>query len=49
MVHSFQKFQNAIFFQDVKKSFHGVTQMGLEPHQIFFQISQLVIAQLVRQ
>ena len=26
------------FFQDIKKSFHGVTQMGLEPHQKFFQI-----------
>ena len=25
------------FFQDIKNSFHGVTQMGLEPHQIFFQ------------
>ena len=26
------------FFQDIKNSFHGVTQMGLEPHQNFFQI-----------
>ena len=26
------------FFQDIKNSFHGVTWMGLEPHQIFFQI-----------
>ena len=25
------------FFQDIKNSFHGVTRMGLEPHQIFFQ------------
>ena len=25
------------FFQDIKNSFHGVTQMGLEPHQNFFQ------------
>ena len=24
------------FFQDIKKSFHGVTQMGPKPHQIFF-------------
>ena len=23
-------------FQDVKKPSHGDTQMGLEPHQIFF-------------
>ena len=35
---SFKKFQKAIFFQDVTNSFHGVTQIGLEPHQIFFQI-----------
>ena len=28
------------FFQDIKSSFHGVTQMGLKPHHflsIFFQ------------
>ena len=25
------------FFQDNKNSFHGVTRMGLEPHQNFFQ------------
>ena len=25
------------FKKDIKNSFHGVTQMGLEPHQIFFQ------------
>ena len=25
------------FFQDIKNSFHGVTRMGLEPHQNFFQ------------
>ena len=24
------------FFQDIKKSFHGVTQMGPKPHQNFF-------------
>ena len=26
------------FFQDIKNSFFGVTQMGLKPHQNFFQI-----------
>ena len=26
------------FFQDIKNSFHGVTQICLKPHQIFFQI-----------
>ena len=26
------------FFQDIKNSFHGVTQIGLKPHQNFFQI-----------
>ena len=26
------------FFQDIKKSFHGVTQICPKPHQIFFQI-----------
>ena len=25
------------FFQDIKNSFHGLTRMGLEPHQNFFQ------------
>ena len=25
------------FFQGIKNSFHVVTRMGLEPHQIFFQ------------
>ena len=25
------------FFQDIKNSFHGVTRMGLEPHQNFIQ------------
>ena len=25
------------FLQDIKNSFHGVTRMGLEPHQNFFQ------------
>ena len=33
----FKKFQNAIFFQNIKNSFQGVTPMGLTPHQIFFQ------------
>ena len=31
------KISNRHFFQDIKNSFHGVTQMGLETHQIFFQ------------
>ena len=26
------------FFQDIRNSFHGVTQIGLKPHQNFFQI-----------
>ena len=26
------------FFQDIKHSFHGVTQICLKPHQNFFQI-----------
>ena len=25
------------FFQGIKNSFHVLTRMGLEPHQIFFQ------------
>ena len=25
------------FFHDIKNSFHGVTRVGLEPHQNFFQ------------
>ena len=32
-----QKISKCHFFQDIKKSFHRVTQKGLEPHQIFFQ------------
>ena len=36
MVQSFEKFPNAIFFEDIKNFFYGVTQMGLESHQIFF-------------
>ena len=32
------KFSKRHFFQDIKNSFHGVTQMGLKPHQNFFQI-----------
>ena len=31
------KISKCHFFQDIKNSFHGVTQMGLEPHKIFFQ------------
>ena len=32
-----QKISKHHFLQDIKNSFHGVTQMGLEPHQNFFQ------------
>ena len=32
------KFSKRHFFQDIKNSFHGVTRMGLKPHQKFFQI-----------
>ena len=32
-----QKISKCHFFQDIKNSFHGVTWMGLEPHQNFFQ------------
>ena len=32
-----QKLSKRHFFQDIKNSFHGVTRMGLEPHQNFFQ------------
>ena len=32
-----QKISEHHFFQDIKNSFHVVTQMGLEPHQNFFQ------------
>ena len=33
-----RKFSKRHFFQDIKNSFHGVTRMGLKPHQKFFQI-----------
>ena len=33
-----RKISKRHFFQDIKNSFHGVTRMGLEPHQNFFQI-----------
>ena len=33
-----RKISKRHFFQDIKNSFHGVTQMGIKPHQIFFQI-----------
>ena len=33
-----RKISKRHFFQDIKNSFHGVTQIGLKPHQIFFQI-----------
>ena len=31
------KISKSHFFQDIKNSFHGVTQIGLKPHQNFFQ------------
>ena len=34
----FRKISKRHFFQDIKNSFHGVTQMGLKPQQYFFQI-----------
>ena len=34
--HSFEKFQNAIFFKISKNSFYGLTWMGLKPHHSFF-------------
>ena len=33
-----RKISKRHFFQDIKKSFHGVTQICLKPHQNFFQI-----------
>ena len=33
-----RKISKRHFFQDIKNSFHWVTQMGLKPHQNFFQI-----------
>ena len=33
-----RKISKRPFFQDIRNSFHGVTRMGLEPHQNFFQI-----------
>ena len=32
-----QKISKRLFFQYIKKSFHKVTQLSLEPHQNFFQ------------
>ena len=32
-----RKISKRHFFQDIINSFYGVTQMGLEPHQNFFQ------------
>ena len=32
-----RKISKRHFFQDITNSFHGVTQIGLEPHQNFFQ------------
>ena len=33
----FEKFENAIFFQDIQNSFKLATGTGLEPNQNFFQ------------
>ena len=33
-----RKISKRHFLQDIKNSFHEVTQMGLKPHQNFFQI-----------
>ena len=33
-----RKISKRHFFHDIKNSFHQVTQMGLKPHQNFFQI-----------
>ena len=33
-----RKISKRHFFQGIKNSFYGVTQMGLKPHQNFFQI-----------
>ena len=32
-----RKISKCHFFQDIKNSFHGVTQIGLKPHQNFFK------------
>ena len=32
-----RKISKRHFFQDIKNSFHGVTRIGLKPHQNFFQ------------
>ena len=32
-----RKISKRHFFQDIENSFHGVTQIGLKPHQNFFQ------------
>ena len=36
-----QKISEHHFFQDIKNSFHGVTQICLKPHQNFFQVWSL--------
>ena len=45
-----RKISKRHFFQDIKKSFHGVTQMGPKPHQIFFwkNISTNMVARGIR-
>ena len=44
------KFSKRHFFQDIKNSFNGVTWMGLETHQNFFQIlfSTIMVARGVQ-
>ena len=32
-----RKISKCHFFQDIKNSFHGVTQIGLKPHENVFQ------------
>ena len=33
-----RKISKRHFFRDIENSFHGVTQIGLKPHQNFFPI-----------
>ena len=46
---AFEKFENAIFFQDIQNSFQWVTGIGLEPNQNFFQkkIPTITVARAV--
>ena len=36
-----QKISKGHFLQDIKNSFDGVTQLGLEPHQNFFSTNMV--------